>query len=833
MPSRLGQFEIQSELAKSPTSVVYKANQAGSGETIALKAIQLNAFGEHMADLEQALLQEAERAKVLASPNLTVAGNPAVIEGQFCASMEYVQGNSIATMLARKEGFSIWDLLDIGRQLCGGLEHASSHQVLHRSLEPSKIMCGWDGTVKILSFGLSSVGDFVQYASGVSSLLFYMSPEQFRGETIDIRSNLFSLGAIFYEMVTEKKAFSGTDVESLRHAVLESTPIPPIQLNAKVHPLLSDLIVKALSKDPAQRYQNGRALLDDLENCKEARPAARKPAPAPSAGISGAAKAVAQSKFVGSTAPQMTAPPAAPPRPAIPAAPAMTSSPAAAAAKPVMKPVEKTFVPPKPAAPIVQPTSPGKPSRLATPKTVATPAIGRGPLQPASPIQSNTPDVSSDASDEILLETFDSTTTASGSKIAVDPLMSESAPAASGTSFSEIAELPPLKEVYVAPEPPAEIPAVQPAISPLRGASKPPVKPAVQPRVVAKQAIKEIRSVPPQLMMYSLAGAGILILAIAIGITIYIHGQGDDDSGSRRPVPAAAQPAADLPDPIQHAPLQETAPAQAESQPVEIPDSSAPSDEPTEATTARPRHRTAKAAPVPGQLTIDSTPQGAEVQFDGSSDPSWVTPFTLTNVQPGQHSITVTKAGFSPGTRNVEMVSGGRSSATVHLSQLTATLLVKSDPPGANIFLDNHDTGTRTPAQISVAKGQHYVIVRMNGYLEESTTAQAVLGQTVSFSPTLRPLGNVDDMKTVGKVSKLFHKGGNSSQGVLSIHTQPKGAQIAINQHMLEKNSPVDVSLDPGNYVIDISMSGYAPIHKVVTTESGGKVTLDEVLQPQ
>ena len=79
--------------------------------------------------------------------------------------MEYVQGNSIATMLARKEGFSIWDLLDIGRQLCSGLDHATSHNIVHYSLEPSKIMCGWDGTVKILSFGVSSVGNFVQHVS--------------------------------------------------------------------------------------------------------------------------------------------------------------------------------------------------------------------------------------------------------------------------------------------------------------------------------------------------------------------------------------------------------------------------------------------------------------------------------------------------------------------------------------------------------------------------------------------------------------------------------------------------------------------------------------------
>jgi serine/threonine protein kinase len=121
MPTKIGNFEILSELAKSPTCAVYKANDPETGQTIALKAIQLNAFGEGAEGLEHALLAEAESTKNLSSSNITKVFGAGEIEGQFCATMEYVQGNSIATMLARKEGFSIWDLLDIGRQLCGGL----------------------------------------------------------------------------------------------------------------------------------------------------------------------------------------------------------------------------------------------------------------------------------------------------------------------------------------------------------------------------------------------------------------------------------------------------------------------------------------------------------------------------------------------------------------------------------------------------------------------------------------------------------------------------------------------------------------------------------------
>src|SRR3974390_1980526 len=135
MSTKIGHFEILSELAKSPTGTVYKANDPESNQTIALKAIALDAFGDNAEELEHALLAEAESTNVLGSPNISKVYGAGEIEGKFCAAMEYVQGNSIATMLARKEGFSIWDLLDIGSQLCNGLDHASSLKLVHYSLD--------------------------------------------------------------------------------------------------------------------------------------------------------------------------------------------------------------------------------------------------------------------------------------------------------------------------------------------------------------------------------------------------------------------------------------------------------------------------------------------------------------------------------------------------------------------------------------------------------------------------------------------------------------------------------------------------------------------------
>ena len=270
MSKNIGQFEILSELAKSESGCVYKANDPESGQTVALKALRLDAFGEHAQELVQRILKEAESTKELDSSNITLVYGAGEIEGQLCATMDYIQGNSIATMLARKEGFSIWDLLDISNQVCQGLDHAHQHNVVHYSLEPAKIMVTWDGTVKILSFGLSSKGFMDAVAAGVPpSTLYYMSPEQASGDPLDGRSNLFTWGAMLYEMVTDHRPFDGEDADEVRRKILEEMPPPPVKVNLKISAMASDVIMKALAKDPAQRYQSGREMANDLEKCRE------------------------------------------------------------------------------------------------------------------------------------------------------------------------------------------------------------------------------------------------------------------------------------------------------------------------------------------------------------------------------------------------------------------------------------------------------------------------------------------------------------------------------------------------------------------------------------
>jgi hypothetical protein len=419
-------------------------------------------------------------------------------------------------------------------------------------------------------------------------------------------------------------------------------------------------------------------------------------------------------------------------------------------------------------------------------------------------------------------------------KFAVDPMMAEGGARGGGASFSEMTELPPLKEIYVEPPPSTAFEAPAPTATAFQPGHEE-EKPKIQPRVVAQKALSEIKGVPPRLVMYSVGGAVAVILILAVALAIHIHNLNTADeppaaavvsAAPTQPGPAQSQPAPVAPQPAEPSEdaSNEASATAGDTQPVHALKPAA---------SGRSARKKAVPAPaiVPGQMAIDSTPQGAQVQIDGRADASWITPFTVTGVEPGHHTITVSKAGYNTDARAVDVVSGSKSFVISHLAQLMATLAVTSTPAGANVYIDGRDTGKTTPAQVGVDKGQHVILVRKSGFIDETMNSQFALGQTVNFSPGLRALGNVDEIKTVSRVRKLFGGGGAQGMGTVSVRTQPKGAQVAVNQHMVEKASPVDFVLDPGNYVVDITMSGYASVHKVIAVDKGGKVVIDETLQ--
>jgi hypothetical protein len=567
-------------------------------------------------------------------------------------------------------------------------------------------------------------------------------------------------------MATEQKAFTGETTEEVRHAILEKLPVQPVRLKVNMNRALSDLIMKALAKNPEERYQSGQELVRDLEQCKAsassigtapATPVSAKAAIAPRA----RANAVAAGAFAGPKAS-----PASPPK--------MTAS----------------------VAPAVEPEKP---------------------------------------------------------RVAVDPMMAEEEgdQSAKSTSFSEISELPPLKEVPVdtsfnpdTPESVDEASAPEPVpAAVLRNAQ--PEKPKIQVREVAQKAVTEIRKTPPKLYLYAIGGAIAVIGIVVAGILLHNFFTDRDegsptsaieqitgartDSAPASPASASASgstpvPAPSQPEPPSQSPAAEAQPAAEEADPA----ASAPT----------PRGKRSKARPaapvvVPAQLSVSSTPDGVEIAFDGS--PLCQSPCTLTGIAPGAHTIVASKSGFTSVTRNVSLASGANASVSLQLTQSSGLLSVSSNPAGAVILIDGNDTGKLTPSQFTLNKpGNHTVTLRRAGYLDGNSSVNIELGQTATVNLPLTHLGSTDDIRAAGgRFKKVFGHGDAAGMGIVSIKTQPKGAQIMVNNRVLDKTSPFDFYLNPGTYVLDITMSGYRGIHRVITVQEGEKVAIEESLQPE
>ena len=833
MATMFGRFEIQSELSRSDRALIYKAMDLKANEVVALKTQSLEPLGARADAFVETLITEGESARELASQNIVVLYGAGEIEGQFCAAMEYVQGNSIATMVARNEGFSIWDLIDITRQICAGMEKAAAKNVTHCSLEPAKIMVQWDGMVKILGYGISNMSLIgAEAGKGLGPLMSYCSPEQIRGEAIDLRSNLFTLGTILYEMVTGRKAFDDADPVGLFSRIENEMPAVPSSVNPKIHPLMSDLIVTALAKDPAERYQSAHGLLDDLEKCKESGKKAatdsNKPTAASSVLVSSAARAAAAKKFVsselnGSLDAPLSAPPSAP-------------SGRSVAPKPVVR----------------NPVSPVSPR-------IDLPVFAHAG---ASAGESTSADNDSNSGARLISDfevSVEGAQAARGSvsavaaaalkskmqspRLALDPLMSGPTASSSGKSFSDLAEMPPLKEPFFpppVPEPVEPSPAVaQDATSkysPKQYSAKQ-QQPRTTPREVADKALHQIATIPPRLVLFSILGAVGLILVVAIAIFFHVRTEDEDVTAAPRKIEAAPSSSTSISEePIAAKPAPpggaQPVPPLAEVQPKltvrSVEKRSAKNKPPTPAPPPAP-------VVVAGEALIDSSPQGASFQVDGKSDPTWVTPFTVTGLTPGKHIVSIAKSGYSSDIQSMEVAAGSKLSLAIHLAPVNALVVVNSSPPGAEITIDGRSTGRVTPSQFAVEKGSHTVLLRKQGFLDETTTADLGPAQNFQYAPTLRALGNTEDMRTIGPFNRLLGRGGQgvAGMGSIVIRTQPKGAQVAINQQMLDKTSPLGVTVGPGNYIVDITLTGFKPIHKVVSVDRGNRTAIDEILERQ
>src|SRR5271163_4681553 len=281
----LRSYRIESKLGAGGMGVVYKAVDSRLDRAAAIKVLGATAVS---ADREKRFIQEARTASSLNHANIVTIYDidTQEIDGKPVRyiAMEFVAGETLDHLIGRK-GLGVRTALKYASQIADALAAAHAAGIVHRDLKPSNVMVTPQGLVKVLDFGLAKLNDetepdaFADTVHGdgaplteegtILGTVAYMSPEQADGKRVDARSDIFSFGAVMYEMVTGRRAFSGGSQASTIAAILREDPKPAREAVPGVPPELDRIIGRCMRKDPARRFQHMDDLKVALEELKE------------------------------------------------------------------------------------------------------------------------------------------------------------------------------------------------------------------------------------------------------------------------------------------------------------------------------------------------------------------------------------------------------------------------------------------------------------------------------------------------------------------------------------------------------------------------------------